>query len=177
MGRPVPLARRCSILAVLLSILGFVFPDNLQAAVYRPESWFVSALAGYDVANPTALNGYINNLAPLQGLITGRIRAERGLAQPDWSHRLELGYDYGIAEGIEETPEGEIWTHPKNNVLFCFAAWRYLLVCTHGLHRLWLIRRGRLCLHVKGSVSKSRLFQRSCLRAIPKRRPCANIRR
>ena len=88
--------------ALLLSALSFGYPVA-EAATYDPARWFLSASVSYDVINPVLLNAPVQNIAPLQGLISGRFRISRGLVSPDWSHWVEVGFHSGTAAGENAT--------------------------------------------------------------------------
>lgn len=72
-----------------------------QAATYDSQFWLVNASLGYDVVNPSDLNDPLGGIAAIQGLVSGRLKLERGLRAPDVSHWIELGYHTVSTEGSD----------------------------------------------------------------------------
>ena len=74
---------------LLLSLAYFSGLGSLQsahAAVYSTNFLLLSGSLSYDVIDPKELNGALQTYAPLQGIIAGRLKLERGLISPDWTH-------------------------------------------------------------------------------------------
>lgn len=65
-------------------------PWTAHAAVYEPKSWYLTGSLGFDSSDPVAINA--SNIAALRGYITGRIKGERGLVSPNWTHWAEVSF-------------------------------------------------------------------------------------
>lgn len=78
--------------AVLGAALSLFASISAQAATYPPSFFLLNTHIGYESVNPTDLNARVSNLANINGLIAARVRAERGLIYPDWSHWIEVGF-------------------------------------------------------------------------------------
>ena len=94
----------------LLMLLPFsMLSKPLRAAIYSPDSWYVTAGGAYEVVSPGDLNNKSNNIAKLEGLWSGSLQVEHGIYTPDWTHWAEFGYHYNKVSG-------ETTGTPKNRI-------------------------------------------------------------
>lgn len=78
--------------ALAFASLSFLGPSAARAATYPPKFFLLNLHLGYESINPSEMNARLSGLANLNGLIGSRIRGERGLIYPDWSHWVEVGF-------------------------------------------------------------------------------------
>jgi hypothetical protein len=111
MGAFTILARQTgTILALFLTALGLVLLTEKPAksAIYEPHSWYLNGFFSYDVTVPKELNQRTEEIASIEGLIGGRLRIEKGLLAPNWTHWMEASYQFANVSAVSEMESGAL---------------------------------------------------------------------
>ena len=106
MGTLKTMARRRSSLllaATALSFsLGWAVPSH--AAFYDPYYFYLTGAFSFDSVNPKKLNETLGlTTGKVQGILSGRLKIERGLKAPNLTHWVEFGYFSGSASALDGT--------------------------------------------------------------------------
>lgn len=115
------------------------------ATSYEPDFFLATLSGGFHPIDPDDLNTRFQTKAPAEipGLFQGRLKVERGLFSPDWSHWIEFGYSYGSGKDWFQIEGGEFRDNSQRV--------SYLHIVPVGLTH-WFLRTAFIDFGVSGGV-------------------------